>query len=225
LSRQPRPPTEAPTEPPEIKEEEELVTADYTQLITTGYEEPQTSQPPVEDLAPPELTTQKYVLNEDAAEKYWATASFVTTAASPVEPQTEAANPVEEIPEVQPVTNPPEEPTTEYIPVEETTAAPPEPMTEVPAPVIPEEQLTTLPPTVPVPVKKPEVEMPEKPMKKPLMPTILGGKGIVIEKKEHKKYWIHKPFEHPKNIGHWHSLRPCVQKKPTEKPVDCLPAN
>ncbi|KHJ78913.1 hypothetical protein OESDEN_21458, partial [Oesophagostomum dentatum] len=212
--------------------------------------------------------TKEYVLNEEAAADYWATAKFETTAAPSV-PMTEASKPVEEIPEEEAAqTNPHVEPapeeksveekpveiappaTTEYVLNEEAaadywatakykaTTVPSETKTEAPAPQeISKDEPTTIPFSETVSEEKPVEELstakpekpekkPEKSIKKPLMPTTLGGKGIVIEKKEQKKYWIHKPFGHPKNIGNWHltkPLKPCLQKKPTEKLVDCQP--
>ncbi|KHJ87316.1 hypothetical protein OESDEN_12912 [Oesophagostomum dentatum] len=177
--------------------------------------------------------TKEYILNEEAAADYWATAKFETTAAPSV-PMAEALKPVEEVPEEEAAqTNPHVEPAPEEKPVEEKPVeVTPSATTEY---VLNEEaaadywatakyEATTVPSeskTEASPEKKPE-----KPIKKPLMPSILGGKGIVIEKKEQKKYWIHKPFGHPKNIGNWHltkPLKPCLQKKPTEKLVDCQP--
>ncbi|VDM73254.1 unnamed protein product, partial [Strongylus vulgaris] len=123
------PPTEPPMEPPTEPPMEPLTEPPMEPPIeapteTLPAESPAetSSQVPVKTTLPslPPTSTMKYVLNQEAAEKYWATAKFETTAAPlPPQPLTEVETPQDE----------PKEATLEKKPMEE--VRPEKPVEEV----------------------------------------------------------------------------------------------
>ncbi|KIH64231.1 hypothetical protein ANCDUO_05460 [Ancylostoma duodenale] len=175
----PEPMTEAPLPP----QDEPAPVNPYTPPadVPMPIEEKPVEEKPMEK-APVEepVTTPKYVLNEEAAKKYWATAKFPETTAAPVpppEPMTEAPLPPQDEP--APV-NPYAPPADVPMPIEE------KPVEEKPVEKLPVEEK---------PVEKVPVE--EKPVEKAPVEEPVTTPKYVLNEEAAKKYWATAKFPKP----------------------------
>ncbi|RCN34516.1 hypothetical protein ANCCAN_19639 [Ancylostoma caninum] len=196
--------TAAPVPPPEPMTEAPLPPQDEPAPVNP-YAPPADVPMPIEEKpveekpdekAPVEepVTTPKYVLNEEAAKKYWATAKFPETTAAPVPPP-------------EPMTEAPLPPQDEPAPVN-----PYAPPADVPMPI--EEK------PVEKPIEKTPVE--EKPVEEAPVEEPVTTPKYVLNEEAAKKYWATAKFPKPTTaapvaVPEPTTAAPVVAPEPTTK--------